>query len=122
MNSNLQTFVPMTQQPKRRAVLQIVGSEVVAHNTIFLAELARAFYWRGLLDGGAAKSGVEIAQKEGLTYAVVNASLRLTLLAPDIIDQLMRGIQPRRMNLMWFLRHPFPTDSQAQRVLIENFK
>ena len=98
------------------------GTDVVAHNTTFLAALARAFYWRGLLDTGAVKSGVEIAQKEGLTHPVVNASLRLTLLAPDIIDQLMRGTQPRRMNLMWFLRHNFPANWQAQRVLIENFK
>ena len=87
-----------------------------------MAELARAFYWKSLIDTGAMKSGSEIASKEGLTYAVVNASLRLTLLAPDIIDQLMQGTQPRRMNLMWFLRHRFPVDWQAQRVLIENFK
>lgn len=98
------------------------GTDVVAHNTTFLAALARAYYWRSLLDAGAVKSGVEIAQKEGLTHPVVNASLRLTLLAPDIIDQLMRGTQPRRMNLMWFLRHRFPADWQAQRVLIESFR
>ena len=98
------------------------GTDVVAHNTPFLAALARAFYWRGLLDAGAVKSGVEIAQREGLTHPVVNASLRLTLLAPDIIDQLMRGTQPRRINLRWFLRHNFPANWQAQRVPIEKFK
>ncbi len=122
MNSNLETFVPMADQTERRVVLQIDGPDVVAHSTTFLAELARAFYWRGLLDTGAVKSGVDIAIKEGLTHPVVNASLRLTLLAPDIIDQLMRGTQPRRMNLKWFLRHHFPADWQAQRELIANFK
>jgi len=122
MNSNLETFVPMADQPERRVVLQIDGPDMVAHSTTFLAELARAFYWRGLLDTGAMKSGSEIASKEGLTYAVVNASLRLTLLAPDIIDQLMRGTQPRRINLRWFLRHNFPANWQAQRELIANFK
>ena len=122
MNNNLETFVPMADQPERRAVLQIDGTDVVAHSTTFLAELARAFYWRGLIDTGVVKSGVEIAAKEGLTHPVVNASLRLTLLAPDIIDQLMRGTQPRRMNLKWFLRHHFPIDWQAQRELIDSFK
>lgn len=120
MNSNLETFVPFMLE--RRGVLQMDGTEVVVHNTTFLAELARAFYWRGLLDTGEVKSGVEIANKEGLTPPVVNTSLRLTLLAPDIIDQLMRGTQPRRINLRWFLRHRFPSDWQAQRVLIENFR
>ena len=122
MNSNLETFVPMADQPERRIVLQIDGPDMVAHSTTFLAELARAFYWRGLLDTGAMKSGSEIASKEGLTYAVVNASMRLTLLAPDIVDQLMRGTQPRRINLRWFLRHHFPANWQAQRELIANFK
>jgi len=120
MNSNLETFIPLAFQ--RRGVLQMDGTDVVAHNTTFLAALARALYWRGLLDTGAMKSGSEIASKEGLTYAVVNASLRLTLLAPDIIDQLMRGTQPRSINLRWFLRHNFPANWQAQRELIANFK
>jgi len=95
MNSNLETFIPLAFQ--RRGVLQMDGTDVV-------------------------KSGSEIASKEGLTYAVVNASLRLTLLAPDIIDQLMRGTQPRSINLRWFLRHNFPANWQAQRELIANFK
>jgi hypothetical protein len=32
---------------------------------------------------------------------VGNELLRLTLLAPDIIEQLMAGRQPRRLTLMW---------------------
>jgi hypothetical protein len=31
--------------------------------------------------------------------------LRLTLLAPDIIEQFMAGQQPRRLTLMWFQRN-----------------
>lgn len=36
--------------------------------------------------------------------------MRLTLLAPDILDLLMAGRQPRRMNLICFQRNPLPVD------------
>ena len=42
MNSNLETFIPLAFQ--RRGVLQMDGTDVVAHNTTFLAALARALY------------------------------------------------------------------------------
>ena len=52
----------------------------------------------------------------------MNELLRLTLLAPDIIEQLMAGRQPRRLTLMWFQRNPLPVDWQAQRDIITNFE
>ena len=62
-----------------------------------------------------------IARAEGLDPSTVNELLRLTLLAPDIIEQLMAGRQPRRLTLMWFQRNPLPVDWQAQRDIIANF-
>ena len=47
---------------------------------------------------------------EGLHPSTVNELLRLTLLAPDIIEQLRAGCQPRRLTLMWFQRHRLPVD------------
>ena len=66
-------------------------------------------------------SGSAIARAEGLHPSTVNELLRLTLLAPDIIDQLMAGRQPRRLTLMWFQRNPLPLDWQAQRDIVKNF-
>jgi hypothetical protein len=48
--------------------------------------------------------------------------MRLTLLAPDIIAQLMAGRQPRRLMLMWFQRDPLPVDWQAERDIIASFE
>jgi hypothetical protein len=48
--------------------------------------------------------------------------MRLTLLAPDIIDLLMTGRQPRRMNLIWFQRNPLPVDWEAQRQIVKRFE
>lgn len=96
--------------------------KAVAHDTTFLVGLSRAFYWKSLLDAGVMKSGSEIAKNEGLHHSVVNELMRLTLLAPDIITQLMSGTQPRGLSLMWFQRNRLPVDWQAQRAIIDGFK
>jgi hypothetical protein len=57
-----------------------------------------------------------------LHHSVVNELLRLTLLAPDIILQLIAGKQPRRLTLKWFQRNRLPVDWQAQRDIISSFK
>lgn len=106
----------------RRGVQLLASTDAASHDTTFLVGLSRAFYWKHLLDTGAMKSGSEIAVNEGLHHSVVNELLRLTLLAPDIIGQLMAGTQPRRLTLMWFQRNRFPVDWHAQREIIASFK
>ncbi len=51
-----------------------------------------------------------------------SCSMRLTLLAPDIIERLLAGRQPRRLTLIWFQRNPIPVDWQAQRQVIASFE
>jgi len=120
MNDEMESFVPMIY--KRRGVQRLTETKVPAHDTTFLEGLGRAFYWRNLLDTGAMKSGSEIARAEGFHHWTVNELLRLTLLAPDIIEQLMAGRQPRGLTLMWFQRNPLPVDWPAQREIIESFE
>ena len=67
------------------------------------------------------ESGSAIARREGLHPSVVNELLRLTLLAPDLIEQLMAGGQPRRLTLMWFQRNRLPVEWSVQRVIMERF-
>jgi hypothetical protein len=67
-------------------------------------------------------SGSFIARAEKLHHSVVNELLRLTLLAPDIIERMMAGRQPRRLTLMWFQRNRLPVDWQAQRQLMASFE
>lgn len=68
------------------------------------------------------QSGSDVARAEGLDPSVPNELMRLTLLAPDIIELLMTGRQPRRMNLIWFQRNPIPVDWEAQRQIVQRFK
>ena len=115
-----ETFVPLAF--RRRGQQRVVGGARPVHDTTLLAGLGRAFYWQHLLDAGRMRSGADIARAEGLHPSVPNELLRLTLLAPDIIEMLMSGRQPRRMTLMWFQRHPLPVDWEAQRQIVMGFK
>ena len=120
MIDSMETFVPLTF--RRRGVQRVVTVERSVHDVTLIDGLARAFYWQHLLDISAMQSGSAIARVENLHYSVVNELLRLTLLAPDIVELLMAGRQPRRMTLIWFQRNPLPVDWEAQRQIVKRFE
>ena len=120
MDETLETFVPLVL--RRRGVQRVADDDRHVHDVTLLDGLARAFYWQRLLDTGAMASGSAIARAEKLHHSVVNELLRLTLLAPDIIEQFMAGKQPRRLTLMWFQRNRLMVDWHAQRQLMASFE
>ena len=120
MIDSMQTFVPLTF--RRRGVQLVATFDRNVHDVTLLDGVARALYWQHLLDTGAMQSGSAIARAEKLHPSVVNELLRLTLLAPDIIEQFMAGKQPRRLTLIWFQRNPLPVDWDAQRQIVRRFE
>jgi hypothetical protein len=118
--ASLETFVPLAF--RRRGQQRVADDAREVHDTTLLEGLGRAFYWQHLLNTGARKDGSDVARAEGLHPSVVNELLRLTLLAPDLIELLMTGRQPRRMTLIWFQRHPLPVDWEAQRQIVSRFE
>ena len=120
MIDSMETFVPLTF--RRRGVQRVVTVERSVHDVTLIDGLARAFYWQYLLDTGAMQSGSAIARAENLHYSVVNELLRLTLLAPDIVEQFMRGCQPRRLTLLWLMRNDIPALWPDQRQMLERFR
>jgi hypothetical protein len=59
----------------------------------------RPHRWRRLLEQAKYKSVSELAEAEGLTRSFVNRLLRLTLLAPDIVEAILDGRQPKGCSL-----------------------
>ena len=113
-------FVPLGL---RRRGKRPLGNEARSgHNLTLLDGVARGFYWQHLLDSGAMHSGSDIARAEGLHHSVVNELLRLTLLAPDILEMLMAGQQPPQLALIWFQRNPLSLDWVAQRQMLQGFE
>jgi hypothetical protein len=120
MKDDLGAFIPMVL--RRRGVQRITDDKRHVRDVTLLEGLARAFYWQHLLDIGAMKTGADIARAEGLHSSVINELLRLTLLAPDIIEKMMIGKQPRRLTLMWFQRNRLPVGWQVQREIMGTFE
>ena len=115
MDESMETFVPLTF--RRRGVQRVATDERSVHDVTLLDGVARAFYWQHLLDTGAMQSGSAIARAGKLHHRVVNELLRLTLLAPDIIESVLEGRQPRDLNLHTLRgrRDQLPRDWGEQR-------
>jgi hypothetical protein len=52
----------------------------------------------------------------------VGRTMRLARLAPDIVEQLMAGIQPRQLTLLWLMRNDIPALWPEQRRMVEQFR
>ena len=61
--------------------------------------LARAFRWKRLLESGEFATIAELAEREGIAPSYMTRVLRLTLLAPDIIDAILDGKQGPEVTL-----------------------
>jgi hypothetical protein len=76
--------------------------------------IARAFRWREMLEDGTHATIAEIAAAEKINESYVGRVLRLTLLAPEIVEGILDGRQPAQMTLATLMR-PFPVLWSAQR-------
>ena len=56
--------------------------------------LARAFRWRKLLETGVYGTIEELAAAEKINSSYVSRVLRLTLLAPEIVEAILEGDSP----------------------------
>ena len=75
--------------------------------------LARAFRWKRMLDSGEFASISELAEMEGIAFTYMARLLRLTLLAPDIVEAILDGRQRPELTLARVLE-PFPVEWSRQ--------
>ena len=81
-------------------------------NTLVKA-LARAFRWKRMLESGEFATIAELAEREGIAPSYMTRVLRLTLLAPDIVEAILDGKQEPEVTLVKVLE-PFPVEWAAQ--------
>jgi hypothetical protein len=81
--------------------------------------LVRAHRWRRRIEGGQAKSITDLAEQQGVTDAYVCRLLPLTCLAPDIVEAILDGRQPKGLRLAEMLGNgPLMWDAQRSHVEI----
>jgi hypothetical protein len=124
MSEAVQTLtvrVPLTirRRPGRKTVIVPEGSPAAvptrSHaDPALMKALARAYRWLRMLDEGRYASISEMAEAEGIERGYLGSILRLTLLAPDIVEALLNGRGPADLTLPRLLE-PFPTSWAAQR-------
>ena len=81
-------------------------------NTLVKA-LARAFRWKRMLESGEFATIAELAEREGIAPSYMTRVLRLTLLAPDIVEAILDGKQGPEVTLARVLE-PFPVEWSSQ--------
>jgi len=75
--------------------------------------LARAFRWRRMMQSGRFGTIDELAAAEKINLSYVSRLLRLTLLAPDIVEAILDGRQPEGITRPG-LMEPFPVEWDRQ--------
>jgi hypothetical protein len=105
--------IPITfrQRGGRKQILTPQGatpwSAAPRVDTALLKAIVRAHRWRQLLEGGEYASSSELAKAEKVNASYLSRILRLTLIAPEIIEAILAGRQPRTLQLDDLLK-PLP--------------
>ena len=119
---SITVHVPLAIRPRpgRKTIVRPAGSgpsaSIATHaDPAMVKALARAFRWKRMLDDGRYASISEIAAAEKIDRGYVGSILRLTLLAPDIVEAILDGRQPDGLGLPALLK-PFPLEWKRQRA------
>ena len=70
-----------------------------SNDSTLVKALARAFRWNRILESGECAAIAELAEREGLAASYMTRVLRLTLLAPDIVEAILHGRQGSEVTL-----------------------
>ena len=74
--------------------------------------LARAFRWQKMLENGEYTTITELSEAEKINHSYRSRVLRLTLLAPDIVDMILNGNQSLTLKDV-MCRFPLAWDQQS---------
>ena len=75
--------------------------------------LARAWRWQRMLDDGVYTSVSEIGDAENISKSYVSRILRLALLAPDVVEEILAGTTNQGM-VLEHLERPLPASGEEQ--------
>ena len=105
----------------RKLVLAPDGAEMTAApitrhvDNAMVKAIARAFRWRDMLESGERATIREIAAAEKINETYVGRVLRLTLLAPEVVEAILGGRQPVGLRLDELMKR-FPVGWREQRA------
>ena len=116
--------IPVTfrQRAGRKQILSPSGSAPWSPtprvDAALLKAIVRAHRWRQMLESGEYSSAAELAKAEKVNDSYLSRVLRLTLLAPEIVEAIVAGQQPSTLQVDDLLK-PLPPDWQRQRSILQ---
>ena len=121
---NLQIHVPMHIRRMRgrkmifapQALDGDVPDSPSAVQAAVVQALGRAFSWSDAIESGEVHSISDLARSLDVDNSYVVRILKLTTLAPDIIEAILNGEEPSGLSLAQLIR-TFPMDWERQRAL-----
>ena len=129
----LETFVPWTlvrRGLKKRVITPLDAPQeflaeakqeravqAAAQDSALMRALGLAHHWQRLLDEERAASVTEIAKAEGMDVTQVRRVMRLTLLAPEVIERLMGAPE---IVLEHVMRRPWSNGWNSQVMALAN--
>jgi hypothetical protein len=117
--------IPVTflQRGGRKQILTPAGtapwSPTPRVDTTLVKAVVRAHRWRQMLESGEYASSAELAKAEKVNDSYLSRILRLTLIAPGIIEAILSGRQPSTLQLDDLLK-PLPADWAQQYFTVFN--
>ncbi|XIA63336.1 hypothetical protein ACFIOY_29785 [Bradyrhizobium sp. TZ2] len=112
--------IPVTflQRGGRKQILSPPGaaswSPAARVDTALVKSVVRAHRWRQKLESGEYASSAELAKAEKVNDSYLSRNLRLTLIAPNLIEAILTGRQPSTLQLEDLLK-PLPAAWERQR-------
>ena len=122
MNPAATFYIPMTFKKRggRKLIVTPAGAPWAPRARVdnaMVKALAGAFRWRRMLDEGVHATLEDLALANGVHATYVSRVLRLTLLAPDIVETILDGRQPADLQLNDLLEG-VPLGWEVQRLLV----
>ena len=114
--SHVTVRVPLTirRRPGRKTLVSVgfgadAGRIATKADPALVKALARGFRWRRMLESARFATIKDLAAAEKINPSYVSRVLRLTLLAPEMVEAILDGRQPKGVTLPGLLE-PFPVE------------
>lgn len=119
LTATVSIAVSFLQRGGRKQILSPAGaapwSPAPRVDSALVKAVVRAHRWRQMLESGEYASSAELAKAEKVNDSYLSRILRLTLIAPDIIEAILSGRQSSTLQLDDLLK-PLPAAWDQQRA------
>ena len=117
-NGNVLVTVPITLRFRSGRKRVFFSANDAIEVDPLVMNIARAFRWQKLIDSGVYRNANELAKAIGKDHAFVARTMRLTLLAPEIVHAILAGTLKRDIPIENF-RKEMPIRWEDQKKLFD---